>query len=124
MNNLKKAVEVKEQMDKKKKEYLDNLDFEALYNKIAEKLNDIQLYTSYLKIKNESILKILGFEEEEYKSQFYNHPLIDDILQEITTTLTNLGYVVEPYYQFFNNINTKSLGIKIYWDPKDVPSDK
>ncbi len=60
MNNLKKAIEVKEQMDKKKSDYIRSLDFDALYNNIAEKLDRMDPGYAYLIIKNDSIFKTIN----------------------------------------------------------------
>lgn len=120
MNNLKKAIEVKEQVDKKKKAYIDSLDFDKFYNKLAERLSDVSLWSTYIAIKNESILKTLDITEDD-KSNKEIYLILNDILKEITSTLTNLGYIIEPYTSSLNIINSQTpIGIKVYWDPKNV----
>lgn len=59
MNNLKKAVEVKEQMDKKRLDYIKSLDFDTLYNDIADKLDRIDPGYTNLIIKTIVYLKRL-----------------------------------------------------------------
>ena len=117
MNNLKKAIEVKEQVDKKKSDYIKGLDFDVLYNDIAEKLDRIDPGYTNLIIKNDTIFKTIN------STTFDNGRLLyeKEILLEVKNTLTNLGYIIEPVYALIGN---SPIGIKIYWDPKDVPSDK
>lgn len=117
MNNLKKAIEVKEQMDKKKSDYIKSLDFDVLYNDIAEKLDRIDQGYTNLIIKNDSIFKNINSATFDNGRFLYEK----EILLEVKNTLTNLGYIIEPVYALIDN---SPIGIKIYWDPKDVPSDK
>lgn len=116
MNNLKKAIEVKEQMDKKRLDYIKSLDFDTLYNDIADKLDRIDPGYTNLIIKNDSIFKTINSATFDNGRFLYEK----EILLEVKNTLTNLGYIIEPVYALGNS----PIGIKIYWDPKDVPSDK
>ena len=116
MNNLKKAIEVKEQMDKKKSDYIKSLDFDALYNNIAEKLDRIDQGHTNLIIKNDTIFKMINSATFDNGRFLYEK----EILLEVKNTLTNLGYILEPVYAIIGNF---PIGIKVYWDPKDVPND-
>lgn len=115
MNNLKKAIEVKEQMDKKRLDYIKSLDFDTLYDDIAGKLDRMEPGYTNLIIKNDSIFKTINSATFDNGRFLYEK----EILLEVKNTLTNLGYVVEPVYALIGNSPT---GMKIYWDPKDVPN--
>lgn len=117
MNNLKKAIEVKEQMDNKRLDYIKSLDFDTLYNDIADKLDRIDPGYTNLIIKNDSIFKTINSATFDNGRFLYEK----EILLEVKNTLTNLGYIIEPIYTLIGN---SQIGIKIYWDPKDVPGDK
>ncbi len=117
MNNLKKAIEVKEQMDKKKNNYIKDLDFDTLYDDIADKLDRMEPGYTNLIVKNDTIFKTINSATFDNGRFLYEK----EILLEVKNTLTNLGYVIEPVYALIGNSPT---GMKIYWDPKDVPSDK
>lgn len=117
MNNLKKAIEVKEQMDKKRLDYIKSLDFDTLYNDIADKLDRIDPGYTNLIIKNDSIFKTINSATFDNGRFLYEK----EILLEVKNTLTNLGYIIEPIYALIGN---SQIGIKIYWDPKDAPGDK
>lgn len=116
MNNLKKALEVKEQMDKKKCDYIRSLDFDSLYNDIADKLDRLEPGYINLIIKNDTIFKKINSATFDNGRFLYEK----ETLLEVKNALTNLGYIIEPVYGLIGNLPT---GIKLYWDPKDVPSD-
>lgn len=117
MNDLKKAIKVKEQMDKKQLNYIKSLDFDTLYNDIADKLDRMELGYTNLIVKNDTIFKTINSATFDNGRFLYEK----EILLEVKNTLTNLGYIIQPVYAIIGN---SPIGIKIYWDPEDVPSDK
>ena len=124
---MKSAMEIKEEIDNKRKEYINSLNFDNLYSEISNRIEKDSLFNSYVIITYEEMFESLGSEVEveldTYLNTMGNNELnlfTNIILNIFVSKLKSLGYIIVPYYKQLLLIE-KPAGIKIYWDPNDVP---
>ena len=58
---MKSAMEIKEQIDIKRKEYIDSLNFDNLYSAISNRIEKVSLFNSYVAITYKENVRIFEF---------------------------------------------------------------
>lgn len=118
---MKNAIELRDELNNKRKEYIDSLNFDNLYSEINNRLEKSSLFKNYITIKYNEMFEYLGsdldlnnIDNKELKE------LIDTILYSVASKLKSLKYIVTHYYDPTIILKHK-IGIKIYWDPQYVP---
>ena len=124
---MKSALEIKERNDNERREYINSLNFDNLYSEISNRIENASLFKSYVIISYNEMLECLGFEREldTYLNTMGNREqslFIDIILDIVVSKLKSLKYIIVSYYKRFSIIDEGPIGIKIYWDPNDVPT--
>ena len=122
---MKSAMEIKEQTDIKRKEYIDSLNFDNLYSEISNRIEEVSLFNSYIIITYKEMLEYLssGIELDKDLNTMgikEQNLFIDIVLNIVVSKLKSLKYIVTSYDKQLTFLNS-SIGIKIYWDPNDVP---
>lgn len=123
---MKSAIEIQKINDNKRIEYINRLNFDNLYSEINNRLENISLFKSYIIITYEEMFKYLGsdLDLDIDLNKMGNKELkefTDIILDSVVLKLKSLKYIVTSYYDPTVFLKHK-IGIKIYWDPHNVPS--
>ena len=77
---MKNAIELRDELNNKRKEYIDSLNFDNLYIEISNRLENVSLFESYIAITYEEIfeyldsdlvLEYIGNKELKKNHQYY-----------------------------------------------------
>lgn len=118
---MKNAIELRDELNNKRKEYMDSLNFDNLYFEINNRLENVSLFESYIAITYEEIFEYLDSDLVlEHIGNKELKKIINITLDSIALKLKSLKYIVTHYYDPTIILKHK-IGIKIYWDPQYVP---
>ena len=99
---MKSAMEIKEQTDIKRKEYIDSLNFDNLYSEINNRIEKVSLFNSYVAITYKEMLEYLssGIELDKDLNAMgakEQKLFIDIVLNIVVSKLKSLKYIVTSY---------------------------
>ena len=117
MTELKTAAEIRELIAQKRSAVRSGLDLKEVYERLNERLENILLGTTYLRVLAKSLRPYFNIPDEEWRDA------LPFVLDEIQFKLEDLGYIVRPQYGLGFGGMPPRIGLIIYWDPKDLPDD-
>ena len=117
MTKLKTAAEIREMIAKKRAAVRSGIDLSLVYEKLSNRLENIILGATNIRILAKTIRGDVDVPDEEWKDS------VQFVLDEIQFKLEDLGYTVRPHFGLgFGHIPPR-IGLIIYWDPKDLPDN-
>ena len=118
MTKLKTAAEIRELIANKRASIRSNVDLTAVYEKINDRLENIPLGTTSLRILAKTIRSDVDIPDEEWMDS------VQFILDTIQFELGDRGFTVRPKFGLGFGQEPPRIGLVIYWDPKDLPDEE
>lgn len=117
MTELKTAAEIRQMIADKRRAVRSGFDLKEVYERLNERLENIPLGTTYLRVLAKSLRPYFNIPDEEWRDT------LPFVLDEIQFKLEDLGYTVRPQYGLGFGGTPPRIGLIIYWDPKDLPDE-
>lgn len=117
MTELKTAAEIRQMIADKRSAVRSGIDLTKVYEKLNDRLENLELGSTNMRILAKSIREHIDIPDEEWKDS------VQFVLDEIQFKLEDLGYTVRPHFGLgFGHVSPR-IGLIIYWDPKDLPGE-